>query len=224
MKHLSFVETGRSKPSPEMVLHLAHHLDIPLRERNDILLAAGYAPRYRATNYEASPDNEQHAAISQILEAHTLPAVVVDGGWNLVAANDAAVLFLLDVDPKLLEPPVNVVRLSLHRNGLAKRVVNFAEYAAHVLNRIEQIASHNDNPTLRGLLDEFAHLRQPEVQPRTNNIVLPLEMETPVGVIRLFSTIATFGAPYDVNLAEIAIETFYPADPESRERLVQLQA
>jgi transcriptional regulator with XRE-family HTH domain len=222
-KHLSFVETGRATPSPEMVVHLARHLDIPLRDRNEILLAAGHAPRYGTTNHEPAPDNTVHATITKILTAHTYPAIVVDANWDLVAANDAAMIFLADVAVELLEPPVNVIRLSLHAAGLAPRVVNFEEYAEHVLNRIERAHQHNQSDRLAILLSEFAHLRRPESPfPPRYGLVLPLELTTTAGTIRLFSTIATFGSPRDVTIDELAIETFYPIDPDSRDRLARL--
>jgi transcriptional regulator with XRE-family HTH domain len=222
MKHLSFVETGRSTPSPEMVLHLSAHLDIPLRNRNEILLAAGHAPRYGAREYSPNRDNALHATINQILVAHTFPAVVVDANWNLVATNEAAGIFLDNIAPELLEPPINVVRLSLHPGGLASRVANFDEYAAHVLRRVERANHHNRSDQLGGLLTEFAHLRQPEPSViQEARLVLPLELITEEGVIELLSTIATFGSPRDVTIDELAIEAFYPANPNSQDRLTR---
>jgi transcriptional regulator with XRE-family HTH domain len=220
MKHLSYVENGRSRPSPEMIVHLAHHLDIPLREQNDILLAAGHAPKYSSTRYEARVDGAVHGAIEQIISAHTLPAVVVDAAWDMVTVNAAASIFLEGVAPDLLVPPVNVVRLSLHPAGLSGRVVNFSEYAQHVLTRIERVAErHDPHGRLSELLSEFAHLRHPQHGSPSPGLLLPLVLSTPAGVVRLFSTIATFGSPQDVTLDELAIETFYPSDPESAERL-----
>ena len=223
MKHLSYVETGRSKPSPEMVLHLARHLDIPLRDRNDILLAAGYAPKYTHSTYQPTDDNPIHNVVKTIVDAHTLPAVVVDSCWDLVAANTAASIFLEGIDAQLLEPPINVIRLSLHPGGLAPRVVNFEEYAAHVLNRAERVLAHHHNHRLHDLLVEFEHLRQPpSKRTKQPGILLPLELRTRHGIINMFSTITTFGSPRDITLEELAIETFYPADPESQLLLAQL--
>jgi len=213
-KHLSNVETGRARPSPEMILHLCEHLDVPLRDRNSILLAAGHAPRYRHSPLESIDSSEVRHVVDMVLAAHHYPAVVVDGQWNLVAANDAAGLFLHGIAPELLTPPINVIRLSLHPGGLAPRVVNFAEYAGHVLARLRRLASNSPDPVLDELLTEFANLHT-TTPARSDGVVLPLELSTPTGVIRMFSTITTFGSPRDVTLSELAIETFYPADDAS---------
>jgi transcriptional regulator with XRE-family HTH domain len=228
MRHLSYVETGRSRPSPEMIAHLARYLDIPLREQNKILLAAGYAPRYSMSSPTVANDDRGDGvarAISQIISAHTLPAVVVDAQWDLVAANPAAAIFLTDISPLLLQPPINVIRLSLHPDGLAPRVVNFTEYAAHVLHRIERVTERYDpNGKLQRLLEEFGNLRARDGVSQHPGILLPLELMTSVGIVRMFSTISTFGSPLDATLEELAIETFYPSDPESADRLTRSTA
>ena len=220
-KHLSYVETGRSKPSPEMILHLCEHLDVPMRQRNEILLAAGYAPRYDHTPYDPASPNDLSIAIDLIINAHTFPAIVVDTAWNLITANLAAAIFMDNVDIALMKPPINVIRLSLHPDGLAPRVRNFDQYAHHVVNRLQRTLAKAPSAQLESLLEEFGHLGTARSDHRPG-ILLPLELDTHVGLIRMFSTITAFGTPRDISLEELAIETFYPADPESHRRLTQL--
>jgi transcriptional regulator with XRE-family HTH domain len=214
-KHLSYVETGRAKPSPEMILHLCQHLDVPLRDRNDILLAAGYAPHYHDTPLDLPDANDLRQLIDLVISEHAFPTVVVDAQWNLVAANPAAAIFTEHVAAELLEPPTNVIRLSLHPDGLASRVANFTDYAAHIINRLRRTIDHHPDATLQSLLDEFGHLAASNTAQHPG-VLLPLELRTGRGLIRMFSTITTFGAPHDVVLAEVAVETFYPADDHSR--------
>ena len=214
-KHLSYVETGRAKPSPEMILHLCQHLDVPLRDRNTILLAAGYAPHYHDTPLDHSDANDLRRLVDLVISEHSFPTVVVDAQWNLIAANPAASIFTEPVAVELLEPPTNVIRLSLHPDGLAPHVVNFTDYANHIISRLRRTIDHHPDATLQALLDEFGHLATPHATQHPG-VLLPLELRTPRGLIRMFSTITTFGAPHDVTLAELAVETFYPADDHSR--------
>ena len=214
-KHLSYVETGRAKPSPEMILHLCQHLDVPLRDRNAILLAAGYAPHYHDTPLDHTDAIDVRRLVDLVISEHSFPTVVVDAQWNLIAANPAAAIFTEHVAIELLEPPTNVIRLSLHPDGLAPHVVNFTDYATHIINRLRRTIEHHPNAALKALLDEFGHLATPQATQHPG-VLLPLELRTPRGVIRMFSTITTFGAPHDVTLAELAVETFYPADEHSR--------
>lgn len=211
-KHLSYVETGRSRPSPEMVVHLCQHLDVPLRDRNTILLAAGHAPQYERSSLDASGDVT--TMVDLILAAQPFPTIVVDHQWNLVAANDTVSIFLVGVADHLVTPPANVVRLSLAVDGLRPRIVNFAEYASHVLARIRRIVNHSPDPVLSAVLDEFAEF---DIEPSTlaEGVVLPLVLDVDGAEVRMFSTIATFGAPREVTVSELAIETFYPADAAS---------
>jgi transcriptional regulator with XRE-family HTH domain len=212
-KHLSYVETGRSRPSPEMVLHLCEHLDVPLGDRNAILLAAGHAPTYQQSSYDA-PTGEVRELVDLVVGAHPYPAIVVDGRWDLVAANDAASLFLVGVADHLLIPRVNVIRLSLHAEGLRPRLVNFDEYAGHVIARLRRLVAHNPDPELIALLEEFGDLdvTAPE---HADRVVMPLVLDVDGTPVRMFTTIATFGTPREVTLSELAIETFYPADAAS---------
>ncbi|MEX2626565.1 MAG: helix-turn-helix transcriptional regulator [Ilumatobacteraceae bacterium] len=217
-KHLSYIETGRARPSPEMVLHLCEHLDIPLKRRNEILLAAGHAPRYGHTVYDPSVDSEVRTTIDQLIAAHLDPTIAVDGDWNLLASNPAAVVFLDGVAPHLLTPPTNVIRMSLHPDGLAARVANFDDYAGHVLARVRQATAASPSATLDQLLDEFGHLASRPTR-SSPDIFLTLDLRTAAGVISFFSTITVFGSPRDVALDEVALETFHPADPSSRANL-----
>ncbi|MEQ1699532.1 MAG: helix-turn-helix transcriptional regulator [Ilumatobacteraceae bacterium] len=219
-KHLSYVETGRSRPSPEMVLHLCEHLEVPLRERNAILLAAGHAPSYPQLSYDDAT-SEVRELVDLVVAAHRYPAIVVDSRWNLVAANAAASLFLVGVAEHLLVPTTNVLRLSLHADGLRPRVLNFDEYAGHVLARLRRVVAHHPDPALTALLQEFADLdvAAPE---HTDGVVMPLVLDVDGTPVRMITTIATFGSPREVTLSELAIETFYPADPASAAALERL--
>jgi transcriptional regulator with XRE-family HTH domain len=218
-RHLSFVETGRSRPSRELLLHLAEHLTVPLRERNHLLLAAGYAPVHTETPLEAAPMAPVREALAKILTGHEpYPAVIVDQRWDLVQANAPALAILSDgVAPELLEPPVNVLRASLHPGGLAPRIANLAEYSAHLLTRVHRQALLAQDPALSALHEELA--AYPGVASGASSAVdetallfVPLRLRTEAGEMAFFSTIATFGTALDITLAELAIESFFPAD------------
>jgi transcriptional regulator with XRE-family HTH domain len=216
-RHLSFLETGRSRPSREMVLLLAEELDVPLRNRNEMMTAAGFAPAYTQHSLDDAELGEVHRSLRRILDGHEpYPAVLVDGYWNLLAANRAVALLTDLVDPELLTPPVNVLRASLHPRGLAPYVVDLEEYAAHLVSRLRRQAERAASTGLRALLTELVgYCRNagldPNAQPR-DRIVLPLRLRHPDQELTLFSTVAVLGAPLDVTLDEIAIESFFPAD------------
>lgn len=215
-RHLSFIETGRSRPTSEMILRLAHHLDVPLRERNVLLLAGGYAPAYPANELGDAPMSAVHEAIEHVLRAHEpFPAVVIDAHWELVAANDAVPLLTEGAAEALLEPPVNVLRLSLHPDGMASRIVNLAEWQAHLLDRLNRDIETTADPQLVALRDELATYPTPPAAPPPGNrtILIPLRLRVPGTVLSLFSTTTVFGTPRDITLSELAIELFYPADP-----------
>jgi transcriptional regulator with XRE-family HTH domain len=222
-RHLSFVETGRSRPSRELLLHLAEHLDVPLRERNALLLAAGYAPIYRETPLDAATMAPVRAALDKVLAGHEpYPAVIVDRTWDLVAANRPALAILGDgVDPELLVPPVNAMRVCLHPGGLAPRTLNLAEYGGHLLVRLRRQMVLAPDPRLADLYDELvgypgiAALVDGAIAVEPASMVfVPLDLETTAGTrLRFFSTLATFGTALDVTLAELSIEAFFPADP-----------
>jgi transcriptional regulator with XRE-family HTH domain len=228
-RHLSFVETGRSRPTSEMILRLAQQLDVPLRERNVLLLSGGYAPAFPAHQLADPPMQAVHEAIEHVLRAHEpYPAVVIDAGWDLVAANDAVPLLTAGAAAALLEPPVNVLRLSLHPEGIAPRIVNLAEWRAHLLDRLSRDIESTAAPALIALRDELASYPSPPpmaAHPDTRAILVPLRLRVPgtglsnTGlsntVLSLFSTTTVFGTPRDVTLSELAIESFYPADQET---------
>ncbi|WP_018222045.1 helix-turn-helix domain-containing protein [Salinispora pacifica] len=222
-RHLSFLETGRSSPSREMVLQLADRLDLALRERNRLLLAAGFAPVYPENALDAPPMTVIRAAIRQVLDGHEpYPAVVVDRGWNLVAANESLSVLTDLVAPELLMPPANVLRASLHPAGLAPHIVNLGEWRWHLLHRLGRQVEFSGDPDLADLEEELrgypggaAHA----VGPMTNDIVVPVRLRRDGRVLNLFTTVATFGTPLDVTLSELSIESFYPADEETAREL-----
>ena len=225
-RHLSFVETGRSKPSRELLLHLAEHLEVPLRDRNGMLLAAGYAPVYRETALADETMGPVRAALDKILTSHQpYPAVIVDRRWDLVSANDAALAILTeDVDPALLQPPVNALRVSLHPDGLAKRILNLDEYSAHLITRLERQAVMSSDAKLDELLAELR--AYPGVKEESAVAVSPADLLFAPLVITsngrqltFFSTLATFGTALDVTLAELAIESFFPGDEATADAL-----
>lgn len=217
-RHLSFIETGRARPSREMVVHLAEQLDVPLRERNTLLTAAGFAPLYRETALSAPEMEQARAAIDLVLRSHPYPAIAVDRRWDLVNANDQAFAFLEGVDAALLGPPLNVYRVSMHTDGLRPRIVNFDEYADHLLSRLQHQVSVSADPELVELLEEmrgYAGRRHPNVTVPPSQVLLPMRLRTGDRVLSFMSTIAVFGTPVDITLAELAIETFFPADAET---------
>ena len=221
-RHLSFVETGRSRPTSEMILRLAHQLDVPLRERNVLLLSGGYAPAFPVNRLADPPMRAVHEAIEHVLRAHEpYPAVVIDGRWDLVAANDAVPLLTAGATAALLEPPVNVLRLSLHPDGMAPRIVNLAEWRAHLLDRLNRDIEATASPALITLRDELTAYPcpPPASRPATRAILVPLRLRVHGTVLSLFSTTTVFGTPREVTLSELAIESFYPADSPSAEFL-----
>ena len=214
-RHLSFIETGRARPTSEMILRLAQQLDVPLRERNVLLLSGGYAPAYPANGLADPPMAAVHEAIEHVLRAHEpFPAVVIDAGWEMVAANEAVSLLTEGSAAALLEPPVNVLRLSLHPDGMAPRIVNLPEWRAHLLDRLGRDIETTADPALIALRDELAGYPSPPPasHPDSRAILVPLRLRVQGAVLSLFSTTTVFGTPRDVMLSELAIESFYPAD------------
>jgi transcriptional regulator with XRE-family HTH domain len=219
-RHLSFVETGRSKPSREMVLHLADRLEVPLRDRNRLLLAAGYAPIFGERPFDAEELAPVREALTRFLDAHApYPAIVVDRHWNLLLGNRASTLLSDGVAPELLEPPVNVHRIALHPLGMAPRIANFEKWSGHLLNRLRREAELSGDPELERLYDELAAypgVSLEEPMPGTAaDIVLPLELRHGDTTLSFFSTVTVFGTALDVTIAELTIEAFYPADAET---------
>lgn len=225
-RHLSFVETGKSLPSRAMVLRLAERLDVPLREQNLLLLAAGYAPAFPERSFDAPSLAEARRAVERVLAAHEpYPALAVDRHWTLLAANRAVTPLLAGVDPALLAPPCNVLRLSLHPDGLQRRIRNLAAWRAHILTRLHRQVEATADARLGALMEELRAYPLPRGAPgRTaaadgGEVCVPLVLETPQGSLSFISTTTVFGTPVDVTLAEIAVEAFFPADPETAEAL-----
>lgn len=223
-RHLSFLETGRSRPSRRMVLDLAGHLDVPLRECNQLLTAAGFAPAYPQRAYDAPEMASVRAAVEQVLHGHApWPALAVDRYWDVVAMNAGAAVLAEHLAPSLLDPPLNVYRASLHPDGLAPRVVNFPEFAHHLLHRLRHDVEVSADPRLADLLAEVEAYPTVRELPRPTapgpDVVLPMRLRHPEGELALFSVISTFGTPVDVTVAELAIETFFPLDEATATRL-----
>jgi transcriptional regulator with XRE-family HTH domain len=223
-RHLSFVETGRSRPSPELLLHLAEQLDVPLRDRNHLLLAAGYAPAYAQRDLEEPDMGPVREAIEQVLRGHEpYPALVVDGHWGLVAANRAVALLTEGVAAQLLEPPVNVLRLSLHPEGLAPRIANLHQWRAHLLERLARDAVATGDPALAVLRDELAGYPDgspgPHLDPAFGDVAVPLRLRQGTRELAFISTKTTFGTAVDVTVAELSIESFFPADRSTAETM-----
>jgi transcriptional regulator with XRE-family HTH domain len=228
-RHISFLETGRAQPSREMVIRLSEELEVPLRERNSLLLAAGYAPLYPQRPLDSPEMETVRQALDRFLRAHEpYPAVVLDRYHDLVSANDALNLLLDGVAPELLEPPANGMRIALHPRGMAPRTLNFGEWSAHLLQRVRREVQTTGDPQLAGLYEEpsgYPGVRtvaaQAEVQP--GDIVLPLRLVDVDGRSELafFSTLSTFGTAADITLSELAIEAFYPANAHTATRLLR---
>lgn len=226
-KHLSFIESGRSAPSRDMVLHLADELDVPLRERNTLLLSAGFAPVFRDRPLDDPALERARAAIDVILKAHEPhPALAVDRHWTLLAANAAVAPLLAGADPMLLKPPVNVMRLSLHPRGLAPLIVNLGEWRAHLLDRLRRQYRLTLDPAIDALLQEVSAFpgRGEDRADRAHQdeIAVPLKLRTQAGTLSFISTVTVFGTAVDITLSEISLEAFYPADAATVDALRQL--
>jgi transcriptional regulator with XRE-family HTH domain len=225
-RHLSFVETGRSHPSREMVLHLAERLNIPLRERNVLLIAAGFAPIFSEKPLADPALDSARKIIDMALAVHEpYPALAINRHWTLVASNTAIAPLLAGVDPTMMQPPVNVLRLSLHPQGLARRIANFSEWRAHILTRLRHQIDISADPVLAELFTELSSYPIPE----TNNtltgshffefsdVAIPFQLITDDGILSFLSTTTVFGTPVEITLSELAIESFYPADTQTAE-------
>lgn len=225
-RHLSFIETGRAKPSADMLMRLAERLEVPHRARNALLLAAGYAPDYSERPLDSTEMAGVRAVVEHILKGHEpYPALAVDRHWNMIAANDAIGILVEQVSPALLVPPVNVLKIALHPDGLAPQIANFSEWRSHILDRLGHQVEASADPVLAALRDEIA------AYPSTSNdnegghtgaIAVPLLLDTVAGRISFVSTITVFGTPVDVTLSELAIEAFFPADRQSAKLLRSL--
>jgi transcriptional regulator with XRE-family HTH domain len=221
-RHLSFLETGRSRPSREMVLHLSEQLEVPLRDRNHLLLAAGFAPAYEERPIDAPEMAPVREALQRVLTGHEpYPAVVVDRWWNLAAGNRSIAMFTAPVPAHLMEPPVNVLRVSLHPDGMASRILNYGEWRAHLLERLHRQVALTGDERLAALYEEISAYpgETAEVQGRGGEIAVPLRYDADGHELAFFSTIATFGTAVDITLAELSIEAFFPADQATADYL-----
>jgi transcriptional regulator with XRE-family HTH domain len=221
-RHLSFVETGRSAPSREMVLKLAERLEVPLRERNVLLVAAGFAPAFPQRSLDDPALSSAREAINLVLKAHEPnPALAYDRHWNLVSANRMVMPLLKDVPPRLLGQPVNIMRLAFHPEALAARTVNLAEWCGHLLERVHRQCEATADPELLRLYEELKAYPIPaRAMPlAADNVALPLKLRHQGQVLSFLSTTMVFGTPVDITLSELALETFFPADAQTAEAM-----
>jgi transcriptional regulator with XRE-family HTH domain len=228
-KHLSFLETGRSRPSRQMVLHLAACLDVPLRDRNVMLSAAGFAPMFQERSFNEPGLDLVRRNVEIVLAAHDpYPALAVDRHWRMLAANRAVAHLLAGAEPSLLRPPVNVLRLSLHPAGLASRIVNLTQWRAHVIARLRRQIDLTGDAVLTDLLEELRDypgsrgIGSPAPEDESGMIAIPFRLATIDGVVSFFSTTTLFGTPIDITVSELAIEAFLPADTETAEIMRRL--
>ncbi|HKV22120.1 MAG TPA: helix-turn-helix domain-containing protein [Mycobacterium sp.] len=225
-RHLSFVETGRSRPSRGLLLALAEQLEVPLRERNALMLASGYAPTYAESDLDSAEAAQAREAIERLLTGHEpYPAVLLDRWGDVVSTNGSVGPLLEGVDPELLTPPINTYRLSLHPKGLVSRIHNRAEWTAHLGHRLARLARLTGDPRLADLLAEVraypgvAETLDELPESTSSELLLTLQLAHPAGDLRLHSTVTSFGSPHDVTLSELTIESFFPADDATRQRL-----
>lgn len=216
-RHLSFVETGRARPSRALLHRLFDELEIPLRARNRILLAAGLAPEYQEAALDSDDMADTLQLVAHLLRGHEpFPALVVDRHWNMVAANRAIALLTEQIAPALMQAPVNVLRLALHPDGLAPQIVNYEEWRGYILHRLERQIRETADPVLEDLYREMADypgVANDNVETgRTDPIALPMVLDSTLGRLTFMTTVTVFGTPRDVTLSELALETFLPAD------------
>ena len=231
-RHLSYVETGRAEPSREMVLRLAERLEVPLRERNALLVAAGFAPMYRQRSLDDPAMAAARRAVDLVLKGHEpFPALAVDRHWNLVAHNALVPMLMEGAAPELMQAPINVMRLSLHPDGVAPRIANLAQWRTHLLERLQQQIAATGDAVLQELHDELEAYPPPAVShdlpaidTALSAIAVPIQFVTPNGVLSFISTTTIFGTPVDVTLQELAVESFFPADEQTAAALTALAA
>jgi transcriptional regulator with XRE-family HTH domain len=226
-RHLSFVETGRAAPSRDMVLRLAERLDVPLRERNVLLVAAGYAPAFPQRPLEDPALTSARQAIDLVLRAHEPnPALAYDRHWNLVSANRMLAPLLAGIPQRLLGQPLNVLRLAFHPEALAPRTVNLADWCGHLLERLHRQCEATADPELIKLYNDLKSYRIPaRAAPlSSDNVAIPFKLRHDGEILSFFSTTMVFGTPVDITLSELALETFFPADERTAERLRQMAA
>jgi transcriptional regulator with XRE-family HTH domain len=229
-RHLCFLETGRSLPSREMLLHLSRILEIPLRDRNPLLLAAGYAPMFKETPLQDSDLRLARQAVELMINSHEpYPALAFDRRWTLVAQNKAHERLLRGVDAELMRPPVNVLRLALHPDGLASRILNLAEFRGYIFKRLRRDMAVTDDPLPASLLDEFSRYPKPDGHTPTEaaavtdskytGVVVRIQLVVEGASLSLFTASTVFGTPLDITLSELAIESYFPADQRTADIL-----
>lgn len=221
-RHLSFVETGRAAPSRDMVLKLAERLDVPLRERNVLLVAAGFAPAFPQRSLQDPALKSARAAIDHVLRAHEPnPALAYDRHWNLVSANRMVMPLLEGIPPRLLAQPMNILRLAFHPEALASRTVNLAEWCSHLLERLHRQCEATADPELISLYQALKAYRIParSAPPSADNVAIPFKLRLDGEILSFISTTMIFGTPVDITLSELALETFFPADDLTAERM-----
>ena len=229
-RHLSFLESGRSLPSHEMILHLAERLNVPLRERNVLIMAAGYAPIFAERPLGDPALRSARRAIDLVLAGHEpYPAIAVDRHWTLVASNKTIAPLVAGASPELMRPPINVLRLGLHPNGMAPRITNFPEWRSHLIARLRHQIYVTADPILKQLMSEILSYSMPRKAARAGpdceeyaGVVVPLQLSTEDGTLSFFSTTTVFGTPVDITLAELALESFFPADTATAKTLHRL--
>lgn len=231
-RHLSFLETGRSSPSREMVLRLSDRLNVPPRERNIILEAAGFAPMYKVSPLDAPEMQVVRRSLDIVLKSHMPnPCLVINGRYEVVSMNQAVGVLLQGANPEFLAEPINVVKFSLHPDGLASSIVNFSQWRTHILERLDRQFELTSDPYLKSLMAEVRDYPIPERQPDASDrehdplgVLLPLRLRSPSGILSFISTVTIFGTPHDITLQELAIETFFPADDFTAAELARLAA
>jgi transcriptional regulator with XRE-family HTH domain len=227
-RHLSFLETGRSQPSREMLLHLAEQLEIPLRERNNLLVAAGYAPVFQERPFADPALQAARKIVGLVLAGHEpYPALAVDRHWSLVASNRTVPLLIAGVEASLLTPPVNVLRLSLHPGGLAPRIANLAEWRSHLLTRLRRQIEVSADPVLAELFNELSGYpvsgeKKYDSPTDYAGVAVPFQFATESGILSFLSTTTVFGTPVDITLSELALESFFPANSATADALTQM--
>jgi transcriptional regulator with XRE-family HTH domain len=226
VKHLNILETGQSSPNQQTLLHLAACLDVPLRDRNELLTAAGFAPMFQERSFNAPALDPVRRNVEAVLAAQTPnPALAMDRHWTMLAANRAVAHLFAGAEPMLLRPPVNVLRLLLHPAGLASRIVNLAQWRTHVIVRLHRQINVTGDAVLMDLLEElrdYPSLRGtslPVPEEESGTIATPFRLATIDGVLSFFTTTTLFGTPVDITVSELAIETFLPADPATADIL-----
>ena len=231
-RHVSFLETGRSSPSREMVLRLSERLNVPLRERNTMLESAGFAAMYKTSALDAPEMQSVRRSLDIVLKCHfPNPCLVLNGRYEIVAMNAAVPLLLRDAKPEFLAEPVNVVKFSLHPDGLGSSIFNYAQWRTHILERLDRQLELTGDRYLRDLIAEVRAYPLPPAQPEMADpqldmagVLLPLRLRTAAGILSFVSTVTLFGTPHDITLQELAIETFFPADDFTAAELSRLSA